>query len=849
MIKLENLTKIYEIKKDNKVTALSNVNLEIGSKGLVFILGKSGSGKSTLLNILGGLDRQTSGNYIINGKNTNDFKEKDYDAYRNTCVGFVFQEFNVLEKYNVYENIELAKELQGEKGNREEILKLLEDLGMKDLENRKMNELSGGQKQRVAIARALIKKPQIILADEPTGNLDSMSSAQIFQILKSISKERLVIVVSHDRESARNYADRIIGIKDGQIEYDNGVTYNSESNNLELKKSKLPFKYALNMAYESLKCKKSKLVMSIILTAIAFTFLSLSMNFALFNKKSLIMQTIKNNNVNTYLVDKYDYKNKDEFYALDFESEDYKYIEEITSSKINNVYSFYDDESLRFQYVNKNYNESEYFRIGSNPYILDVKEDKIFDNVIGRKPQTSSEIVVSEFLADFIIKYGIILESGEEYFPKDYNDLISSNKEIKFGNSKVTIVGIMNEDNSLFEEAKEKGYFNNQELKDFYANYSSDFVRDMIYTKDFVDTIEIENEEDIIKEGILDKLNIINYVGLDIGGYTHENINFLDTDVEVITSDGIKTINSLNKDEIILSVDSVRKLFKDFDTEYMDYIKENDNKSLTDFAVEFFEKNKRRKDVTLLYGSNDDNDDESKQFSVNIIGISEDENDYISSFYIDELNEHKNITNFKDSYIIGRLIYDNDYSHMKKSLSKLTYLDYYGCGEFDIYTPNIKGTHYTYQIYYYMLEDIYSVTNLYSILSLIILAVSLIFFIFAFLLFTNYISMSITNSKKEIGILKGLGANKNDISKIFSLESIMIGLISSLISIILFIISSIIINVSIKKSYYNFSAFIFRPIVMLLIIIISIIISVLISSMNTRKVSKLNPIDAILNRE
>ena len=263
MIKLENLTKIYET-KDNKVTALSNVNLEIGDKGLVFILGKSGSGKSTLLNILGGLDKQTSGNYIVNGKSTTDFKDIDYDSFRNTSVGFIFQEFNVLEKYNVYENIALAYELQNEKSNREEILKLLEELGIKDLENRKMNELSGGQKQRVAIARALIKKPQIILADEPTGNLDSMSSAQIFQILKSISKERLVIVVSHDRESAKNYADRTIGIKDGQIEYDNGVTYNSESNNLELKKSKLPFKYAFKMAFENLKHKKTKLVMSII---------------------------------------------------------------------------------------------------------------------------------------------------------------------------------------------------------------------------------------------------------------------------------------------------------------------------------------------------------------------------------------------------------------------------------------------------------------------------------------------------------------------------------------------------------------------------------------------------------
>ncbi len=840
MIKLENLTKIYET-KDNKVTALSNVNLEIGDKGLVFILGKSGSGKSTLLNILGGLDKQTSGNYIVNGKSTTDFKDIDYDSFRNTSVGFIFQEFNVLEKYNVYENIALAYELQNEKSNREEILKLLEELGIKDLENRKMNELSGGQKQRVAIARALIKKPQIILADEPTGNLDSMSSAQIFQILKSISKERLVIVVSHDRESAKNYADRTIGIKDGQIEYDNGVTYNSESNNLELKKSKLPFKYAFKMAFENLKHKKTKLVMSIILTAVAFAFLSIGINFVIFNKNSLIMQTIKNNNVNVYLVNKYNFRSKTDFGVLSFEDKDYEYIENLTSSKINNIY-YYDN--LNFEYINENDRTNEYFKLPPEIYILDVKNDEIFDNIIGRKPSSNNEIVVSKYNADYIIKFGVRLYNEEEYFPKDYNDLISSNKEIKFGNNKVIIVGITNEDDSIFKDAKEKGYFSDTELKDFYNEYGLDYMKDMIYTKGFVDTIEIKDEEEIITDNVLNYIYIVSYNTYNMDGYIQDNIDFLNKDIKITTNDGIKTINSLNKDEVVVSLNSIRKLFKNFDTEYMNYIKENNDKSLLNFALKFLEENKT-KNIKIEYHKGD-----IKEFNSKIIGITEEDTSYISDFYKDELSEHKNKSKIKDDYIVGRLIYDNDYSHMKKVLSNLTYFDSYaGTDEYDIYTPNLEGIHYTYQLpKYYMEYDIYTVSHMYGILAVIILIVAFIFFIFAFLLFTNYISMSIMNSKKEIGILRSLGASKNDVSKIFSLESIMIGIISSLISIIFFIISSIVIGNYLSSDYYNFSAFVFQPIVILITIIISVIISILISSLNSRKISKLNPIDAILNK-
>ena len=157
MIELENLKKVYKSKKSTSTIAIDNINLKIGNKGMVFIVGKSGSGKSTLLNLLGGLDSITSGKILINGKNISDFNNKQYDSYRNTYIGFIFQEFNVLEQYNVYENIELALKLQNSIVSKNKINELLNKLGLNNLGNRKINELSGGQKQRVAIARALIK--------------------------------------------------------------------------------------------------------------------------------------------------------------------------------------------------------------------------------------------------------------------------------------------------------------------------------------------------------------------------------------------------------------------------------------------------------------------------------------------------------------------------------------------------------------------------------------------------------------------------------------------------------------------------------------------------------------------
>ncbi len=217
MLELKNIVKTYNPKKGKPVQALKDVSIKFDEKGMVFILGKSGCGKSTLLNVIGGLDKFDSGEIIIKGKSSKEFSGSDFDSYRNTFIGFIFQEYNILSEFNIEKNIALALELQGKKATPEKVQELLDLVDLGAQASRKTNELSGGQKQRVAIARALIKEPEIIIADEPTGALDSTTGAQVFDTLKKLSKEKLVIIVSHDREYAEIYADRIIEMKDGVI--------------------------------------------------------------------------------------------------------------------------------------------------------------------------------------------------------------------------------------------------------------------------------------------------------------------------------------------------------------------------------------------------------------------------------------------------------------------------------------------------------------------------------------------------------------------------------------------------------------------------------------------------------
>lgn len=217
MLELKNIKKEYVTKTGIKVKALDDVSINFEDKGIVFLLGKSGSGKSTLLNIIGGLDKFDNGDIIFKDISCKNFKQKDFDSYRNTHIGFIFQSYNLFNQYSIEDNISIALELQGKKINKDLISNSLKNIDLEGFEKRKPKELSGGQQQRVAIARALVKDPTIILADEPTGALDYNTGKNILQKLKDLSKDKLVIVVTHDNEFAETYGDRIIELKDGKI--------------------------------------------------------------------------------------------------------------------------------------------------------------------------------------------------------------------------------------------------------------------------------------------------------------------------------------------------------------------------------------------------------------------------------------------------------------------------------------------------------------------------------------------------------------------------------------------------------------------------------------------------------
>ena len=265
MLKLENITKIYE-GKNFKQIALNDVTLAFRNNEFVSILGPSGSGKTTLLNIIGGLDKYTYGNLIIDGVSTRKYKERDWNNYRSNKVGFIFQSYNLINHQTVLSNVLLSLNIAG-KPKKESIKlakKVLKDVGLENYIKKKPKELSGGQMQRVAIARALVTNPDIILCDEPTGALDSQTSIQIMELLKEISKEKLVIMVTHNVTLANKYSDRVIALNDGVITYDTSP-YKVE--NYSLKKIKTKRKTmnkftSLSLSFNNLLTKKSRTLLT-----------------------------------------------------------------------------------------------------------------------------------------------------------------------------------------------------------------------------------------------------------------------------------------------------------------------------------------------------------------------------------------------------------------------------------------------------------------------------------------------------------------------------------------------------------------------------------------------------------
>ena len=300
MLELKNIVKKYNT-GGSEVEVLKSVNIHFRENEFVSILGASGSGKTTLLNIIGGLDKYTSGDMALMGRSTKEFKDRDWDSYRNGTIGFVFQSYNLISHLSVIENVKLALSISGQSNaeNDKKAKKVLEDVGLAEHLYKKPNQLSGGQMQRVAIARALVTDPKIILADEPTGALDSKTSVQIMELIKEISKTKLVIMVTHNPELAKEYSDRIVRVKDGEIQEDTNpyVAKEVTDDGFVLKKTAMVFSSAIKSSFKNLLTKKFRTLMTVVASSIGI--ISIGLVLAISSGMDKYIQTMQNENLSS----------------------------------------------------------------------------------------------------------------------------------------------------------------------------------------------------------------------------------------------------------------------------------------------------------------------------------------------------------------------------------------------------------------------------------------------------------------------------------------------------------------------------------------------------------------------
>lgn len=830
MIELKNVRKVYKAKKTDDTLALNDVTVSIPSKGLVFIVGTSGSGKSTLLNCIGGLDKIDSGSIIIDNIDITKLNEHDLDKFRNSCLGFVFQDYNIIEDYNVFENVNLSLELQGKKDPKL-VSETLNSLGLEGLEKRHINELSGGQKQRVAIARALVKNPNLILADEPTGNLDSKSSKQIFEILKRISKDRTVLVVSHDMEMAKTYGEIIIEISDGNIVKETKrKTKEENKKDIVLKQYHISRNNILKLTLGNIKAKMAKFVFTIILLSFAFFFLEFAFNAYLFKSSSLASDTMRKNNEFYFNIGKETCSfESGDIYCKDLilDEEDVSALERATKHKLNRVYTLRDgSEYLTFK-TNTEENINAYYSM-STPEFVSIDDDTILNDLVGSKPSTKQEIVISQREAEFIVRYGIIDANGENYKPDDLDALVSDKKEVKLGSTTVVITGYIKLNDHTLDEFKDKELINDDAYHNYFNNYIVGFDEYFYVTEEFIKDIDLKVDYDAILEDF-------EFITREFGEETYLHnykLEKMESPVTVLTRDGKKEITSLNENEIIVPTSSLEEYDSNYKRELEKFYKEHRNytyeESVNAYTIEYLNKNRfiDKKFYTERL-------DKLPSKEVKIVGIVPSNRLYVSTTLLDNYKGYNKI-------LTKTRLYENNKAKIKYIFDNLELDSTY-------YTQRKVGVFNA--IDYKFISDISTVKMLYEQGKGYIAVLTSVFILFAILLFYNFVATTITYSKKKIGILRAIGTSHKDVSKIFSYESLIIGIISAVLSIMIWFPVTKLVNKTFNyTSLLNINYIVIEPETAIITFISVIIGSILLTSVCLSRLAHIKPIDAILDK-
>ena len=846
MLELKNITKVY--KTDNfKQNALDKVSISFRKNEFVSILGPSGSGKTTLLNIIGGLDNYTSGDLIINGVSTKKYKDKDWDTYRNHQIGFVFQSYNLIPHQSILSNVELALTLSGVSASdrRKRALEALKNVGLSSHVHKRPNQLSGGQMQRVAIARALVNNPDILLADEPTGALDSKTSEQIMNLLKEVAKNRLVIMVTHNKELAEDYSTRIIELKDGHILGDSNPfdkTQEKDENIRKRKKKNMSFSTALTLSFNNLLTKKGRTILTAFAGSIGIIGIALIMSLS--NGIQKYIEKVEEETLTSYPIE-IDKTSIDLSSVLTEQSKKQENAKNNDKNKIysnNNITDTMSIMSSEAQTNNlkafKSYIESDktnikdYTTAISYGYNLDLhlyKDDT--DKVVQVEPDTVLETINMKpsgmqsmfmpsgvwstmFENDKLNKRMFEVVNGK--MPESYNEVaLVVNENNQVSDYVLYAIGIKSQD----------------ELKEIYDKVASG------------EKVEMTNDSYDFNEIVGTKFKMLlssDYYKKENGIWVNKknDENYLKSKLKEAETIEIVGIIKPSENSVVSANTMGGMLYR---TDLEKYVIEKSNNA------DIVKDQKSNKEINVLTNQKFSN----SEFDMKNLSVAEQQ--YLASLPPEELADviadYRELSSLTYETVLESLgaidtnepssiyIYAKDFEskdEIKNIISKYN----------DKQEKSGKDSN---VIHYSDLVGVLmsSVTNIVNIIRDVLIGFVSISLVVSSIMIGIITYISVLERTKEIGILRAIGASKKDVSRVFNAETLIVGLFSGLIGIGVTILLNIPINIIIH-SIADVKHIASLPLAGAIgLVIISVILTLIAGLIPSRMASKKDPVEAL----
>ena len=848
MLKLNNIKKNYETGNES-VKALKGISIEFRENEFVSILGPSGCGKTTLLNIIGGLDHYTSGDLIIDGISTKKYKDRDWDTYRNHRIGFVFQNYNLISHQTVLSNVELALTLSGvdKQTRRKKAIEVLEKVGLKDQMYKKPNQMSGGQMQRVAIARALVNDPDILLADEPTGALDTKTSVQIMEILKEISKDRLIIMVTHNPELAKKYSTRIINLLDGEVTSDS-KPYSSKKEEKEknkeekrkAKKTSMSFLTAMNLSLNNLMTKKGRTILTAFAGSIGIIGIALILSIS--NGVQQYINNVEEETLTSYplTVQEETVEISDLITTLQPDAD--KEVHEDGKIYSNDVMSeMMATMSAKVQSNNleafKSYIESDetnikdYTSAISYSYNLNLqiyKDDT--DEIVQVNPNTVLDelgMSMNEMQSAFVSTDVFSEMFDSEEMNKQMYDLVAGSWPTTYNE----VVLVVDENNEISDfTLYALGLKDSDELSEMYQNILDGTPFEVEQTSYDIDDLVGMNFKFILNSDYYDKEN-----GIWVDKRSDEKyMKELLEDAEELTITGII---KPNEESIITSTAGGVLYLKDL----KEYVIKQINES------EIAKEQTENPDINVFTGQ----EFSDEEFDVN--SLTPEQLAYLQSLsptemaqvienyekqagatYEDVLNQIGIIDLDKPASIN---IYPKDFDSKEEIVNIIN--NYNEKAQEKGHDENV--------INYSDLVGVMmsGVSTIIDVISYVLMAFVSISLIVSSIMIGIITYISVLERTKEIGILRAIGASKKDISRVFNAETFIEGLIAGVMGILITLLLTIPINIIIKN-LSGISNVAILPIGgAIILVIISILLTTIAGLIPSRMASKKDPVEAL----